>query len=44
MPRAAAGVAVAWAGGRFIHPPGFGQSRNQHVLTGGRRVRVTALM
>jgi hypothetical protein len=39
-----AGVAVTWAGGRFIRPAGLARARNRGVLSGARRVQVTALM
>jgi hypothetical protein len=39
-----AGAAATWAGGRFIRPAGLGLARNRGVLSGARRVRVTALM
>jgi hypothetical protein len=39
-----AGVAVTWAGGRFIRPAGLARARNGGVLSGARRVQVTALM
>lgn len=39
-----AGAAVTWAGGRFIHPAGLRVARNGSVLSGARRLRVTALM
>ena len=39
-----AGVAVTWAGGRFIHPAGPRSARRQGVLSGARRVRGTVLM
>ena len=38
-----AGAAVTWAGGRFVRPAGVRPSGNQGVLSGARRVRVTAL-
>ena len=39
-----AGAAIVWAGGRFIHPDGFGLARNRAVLSGARRVRVALMM
>ncbi len=38
------GVAIVWAGGRFIHPAGQGVARNRTMLSGSRRVRVTLMM
>jgi hypothetical protein len=39
-----AGVAIVWAGGRFIHPAGLGPARNRALLSGSRKVRVTLMM
>jgi hypothetical protein len=39
-----AGAAVTWAGGRFIRPAGLAPRGSRDILSGGRRVRVTALM
>ena len=38
------GAAVTWAGGRFIRPAGLAPRGSRGLLSGGRRVRVTALM
>ena len=38
------GAAVTWAGGRFIRPAGLTPGRSRGLLSGARRVRVTALM
>src|SRR5689334_18519577 len=38
------GAAVTWAGGRFIRPAGLAPRGKRGLLSGARRVRVTALM
>ncbi len=38
-----AGVAVTWAGGRFIRPAGLARARNRGILSGSRGVRVAVL-
>lgn len=38
------GAAVTWAGGRFIRPAGVVPRGGRDLLSGGRRVQVTALM
>lgn len=39
-----AGLAVVWAGGRFIHPGGLGRTKNLAVLGGSHRVLVVSML
>jgi predicted nucleic acid-binding Zn ribbon protein len=35
------GLAIVWAGGRFLNPGGSGRESNRAILAGSRRLRVT---
>jgi hypothetical protein len=38
------GLAIVWAGGRFLQPAGAGRDTNRVMLAGSRRTRVTVLL
>ena len=38
------GLAVVWAGGRFIYPAELGRAKNRAILAGSRRIRVTVML
>jgi len=38
------GLAIVWAGGRFLHPGGAGRDNNRAILAGSRRIRVTVML
>ncbi len=38
------GLAIVWAGGRFIHPAGARRDKNRAVLAGSHRIGVTAML
>ena len=38
------GLAVVWAGGRFIHPAGVHRDRNRALMAGSHRIFVTGLL
>jgi hypothetical protein len=39
-----AGLAVVWAGGRFIRPAGAGRGRNRAIRAGSHRILVTVML
>ena len=39
-----AGLAVVWAGGRFIRPAGAGRGRNRAIMAGSHRILVTVML
>ena len=39
-----AGLAVVWAGGRFIRPAGAGRGMNRAIMAGSHRVLVTVML
>ena len=38
------GLAVVWAGGRFLHPGQVGRDKNRAIMAGSRRIRVTLML
>ena len=38
------GLAVVWAGGRFIRPGGAGHDRNRAILAGSRKIRIGGML
>lgn len=40
----AIGLAVVWAGGRFINPAGAGRDKNRAILAGSRKIRVAGML
>ena len=38
------GLAVVWAGGRFIHPAGVSRDKNLGILAGSHRIQVAAVL
>jgi hypothetical protein len=40
----AAGLAIVWAGGRYIHPAGTNRDKNRAIMAGSHRIAVTVML